>query len=86
MDVPISAADDDSVGFFFREVSREELFVLDFDVSEVDAAFFGLHVVPASGLLFWDAFATRSDFLGPSDFEAGNEGVPLFVVWATALR
>ena len=82
----MSAADDNSVGFFFREVSREELFVLDLDVSEVDAAFFGLHVVPASGLLFWDCFATRSDFLVPSDFEAGIEGVPLFVVWVTARR
>ena len=73
VDDPIPATDDDSVGFFFREVSREEMFVVDWDVTARDAAFFGLHVVPASGGLFCDNFATRSDFLVPTDFEAGNE-------------
>ena len=80
------ATDCGSVAFFFREVSREELFIVDWDVTARDAAFFGLHVVPASGGLFCDNLATRSDFLVPTDFDAGNEGGPLFVVWATARR
>ena len=87
VDVPITATDDDSLGFFVREVSWEELSVVDWDVTARDAAFFGLDVVPASGELFCDNFATRGDFLVPTEFDAGNEGGPAFEdVRATAWR
>ena len=87
VDVPVSATDDDSVGFFFREDFLGELVVVDWDVTLREAAFFALDVVPASGELFCDNPATRGDFLVPAEFNAGNEGGPAFEdVRATASR
>ena len=72
VDGPIPAKDGGSVGFFFCEVSREELLVFDWLAARSDL------LVPT------DFEASGEGVPLSTDFEADDKGVPLFVVWAMA--